>query len=68
MHSLASEWLKMLELLRADPMAAHAIGLTDKGFADVIADMTEKRGDKTERLIRLLDPENGNQGGSDESR
>lgn len=59
MHGLANEWLAMLDLLREHPMTAHANRLTDKNFADVIANMTEKRGDKTERLIRLLIPENG---------
>ena len=58
MHGLASEWIAMLDLLREHPMTAHANRLTDKDFADVIANMTEKRGDKTERLIRLLIPEN----------
>jgi hypothetical protein len=60
MHGLANEWLAMLDLLREHPMTAHASRLTDKDFADVIANMTEKRADKTDRLIRLLIPESGN--------
>jgi len=54
MHDLATEWIAMVCLLRDHPMTAHASRLTDDDFADIIANMTEKRGDKTERLIRLL--------------
>ena len=60
-------WLAMLDLLRDHPMTAHANRLTDQDFADVIANMTEKRGDKTERLIRLLILENGNRHGRNTS-
>jgi len=59
MHGLATEWLEMVKLLHQHPMTAHANRLTDEDFADVIASMTEKRGDKTFRLIRLLTSEDG---------